>query len=110
MVESISLPAEDQWDLILPVFVQVKSSSSPVNVEVIHRLHGSMKLVGADHGLFISWGGFNSKVPAEERAQFFTVRLWDAGNLIQALLENYDKLSPDIQADLPLKRVWALVE
>ena len=66
MVESISLPAEDQWDLILPVFVQVKSSSSPVNVEVIHRLHGSMKLVGADQGLFISWGGFNSKFPPKK--------------------------------------------
>ncbi|HLI78533.1 MAG TPA: restriction endonuclease [Candidatus Binataceae bacterium] len=90
--------------------VQVKSSSGPVNVEVIQRLHGSMKGVGADQGLFISWGGFNSKVPNEHRNQFFSVRLWDSGDLIQALLENYEKLSPDIQAELPLKRIWVLVE
>jgi restriction system protein len=90
--------------------VQVKSSSGPVNVEVIQRLHGSMKGVGADQGLFISWGGFNSKVPPEKRSQFFSVRLWDSGDLIQALLENYEKLSPDIQAELPLKRIWVLVE
>jgi restriction system protein len=90
--------------------VQVKSSSGPVNVEVIQRLHGSMKGVGADQGLFISWGGFNSKVPNEHRSQFFSVRLWDSGDLIQALLENYGKLSPDIQAELPLKRIWVLVE
>jgi restriction system protein len=90
--------------------VQVKSSSGPVNVEVIQRLHGSMKSVGADQGLFVSWGGFNSKVPAEERTQFFSIRLWDSGDLIQNLLSVYDQLSPDIQAELPLKRVWALVE
>lgn len=90
--------------------VQVKSSTSPVNIEVIQRLHGSMKSVGADQGLFISWGGFNSKVPSEERTQFFSIRLWDSGDLIQHLLENYERLSPDIQAELPLKKIWVLVE
>jgi restriction system protein len=89
--------------------VQVKSSHGPVNVELIQRLHGSMKSVGADQGLFVSWGGFNSKVPTEERTQFFTIRLWDSGDLIENLLENYERLSPDIQAELPLKRIWVLV-
>jgi restriction system protein len=88
----------------------VKSSSAPVNVEVIQRLHGSMKSVGADQGLFISWGGFNSKVTTEERTQFFSIRLGDSGDLIQMILDNYEKLTPDIQAELPLKRVWVLVE
>jgi restriction system protein len=37
--------------------VQVKSGSGPVNVEIIQRLHGSMKTVGADQGLLIAWGG-----------------------------------------------------
>jgi len=89
--------------------VQVKSSG-PVNVEIIQRLHGSMKGVGADQGLLVSWGGFNAKVPTEQRSQFFSIRLWDSGDLIQALLENYESLSPDIQAGLPLKRIWVLVE
>jgi restriction system protein len=89
--------------------VQVKSSSSPANVEVIQRLHGSMRGVNADQGLFVSWGGFNSKVPAEARSQFFSIRLWHSGDLIQALLDHYEKLNPDIQAELPLKRVWVLV-
>jgi restriction system protein len=76
----------------------------------MQRLHGSMKAVGADQGLLVSWGGFNSTVPAEERNQFFSIRLWDSGDLITALLENYEKLSPDIQNELPLKRIWVLVE
>jgi restriction system protein len=90
--------------------VQVKSSSGPVNVEILQRLHGSMKKVNADQGLLVSWGGFNSKVPAEARDQFFSIRLWDSGDLIQAVLENYEGLSPEIQAELPLKRVWVLVQ
>ena len=90
--------------------VQVKSGSGPVNPEIIQRLHGSMKSVNAEQGLLISWGGFNSKVPTEERSQFFSIRLWDSGDLIQALLENYEKLSSDIKAELPLKRIWVLLE
>jgi restriction system protein len=90
--------------------VQVKSSSCPVNVEILQRLHGSMKKVSADQALLVSWGGFNSKVPTEARDQFFSVRLWDSGDLIQAVLDNYENLSPEIQAELPLKRVWVLVQ
>jgi restriction system protein len=68
-----------------------------------------MKKVGADQGFLVSWGGFNAKVPAEARDQFFIVRLWDSGELIQAILDNYARLSPEIQAVLPLKQVWILV-
>lgn len=92
------------------LWVQVKSGGGPVNVETIQRLHGSMKKVGADQGLFVSWDGFNAKMPAEEREQFFTIRLWDSGKLIKAILENYEAISPEIQAELPLKRIWVLVQ
>src|SRR5437764_48059 len=71
--------------------VQVKSSSGPVNVEVLRSLHGTMKNFSAEQGLLISWGGFNDKVRAEARSQFFSIRLWDSGVLIQALLELYEK-------------------
>jgi restriction system protein len=55
-------------------------------------------------------GRVNSKVPTEERSQFFSIRLWDSGDLIGAVLKNYEKLSPEIQAELPLKKIWVLVE
>jgi predicted Mrr-cat superfamily restriction endonuclease len=29
---------------------------------------------------------------------------------MQAVLDTYEKLSPEIQAELPLKRVWTLVQ
>ena len=33
-----------------------------------------------------------------------------ARRLLDAVLCNYDKLSEELRADLPLKRVWSLVE
>jgi restriction system protein len=89
--------------------VQVKSQQSPVDVTVLRGLQGSMQSFGAEQGLLVCWGGFKRSVLSEARASFFKVRLWDAGELVDALLRNYAKLPKDIQAELPLKPVWALV-
>lgn len=35
--------------------------------------------------------------------------MWDDKKLISALLENYDRLPDEMQAELPLKRIWAVV-
>ena len=43
------------------------------------------------------------------KAEFFRVRVWDADHLLKAVLRNYDRLSEDLRADLPLKRIWSLV-
>ena len=90
--------------------VQVKSSSSTVGVEVLRGLHGSMKTFGADQGLLVAWGGFKDTVLSEAKNQFFMIRLWDSEQLIRSVFNNYDKLSPEIQAMLPLKRIWILFE
>lgn len=63
----------------------------------------------ADQGLLMSWGGFNSPVIKEARQSFFSVRLWDADDLVEALLKNYDRIPEDLKSELPLKRIWALV-
>lgn len=89
--------------------VQVKSSDSPVGVRVLRELQGVMRNFGAEQGLLVSWGGFKESVYRESRRLFFQIRLWDAGDLVQALLRHYDKLPDDLQAELPLKRIWTLV-
>jgi restriction system protein len=89
--------------------VQVKSSESPVDVRVLRELQGVMRNFGADRGLLVSWGGFKTSVYDEARKLFFEIRLWDADDLIEALAESYGDLPDDLQAELPLKRVWALV-
>ena len=39
----------------------------------------------------------------------FTVRLWDSRDVVEAIYRTYEHLPAEIQADLPLKRVWMLV-
>ncbi|MGI6379257.1 MAG: restriction endonuclease [Anaerolineae bacterium] len=89
--------------------VQVKSGEGPADVRVLRELLGSMPSFGAEMGLLVSWGGFRRSVDAEARSKYFEVRLWDAGDLVEALLESYERLPEDIQAELPLKRIWTLV-
>jgi len=89
--------------------VQVKSSDGPEDVKTLRELQGVMKNFGAQQGLLVAWGGFKKTVHDEARRHFFEIRLWDAGDLVDALLKDYGSLPEDVQAELPLKRVWALV-
>ncbi|WP_199426656.1 restriction endonuclease [Thermaerobacillus caldiproteolyticus] len=90
--------------------VQVKSSQSPVGSNVFSELLGTISKFGADQGLLVSWGGFKNTVIKDAKNNFFKVRLWDSDALLKAVLRNYDKFPDSLQAELPLKRVWALVQ
>jgi restriction system protein len=63
----------------------------------------------SQQGLLVSWGGFTNPVWQDARKDFFRMRLWDQGDVVNALLQNYDRLDDDIKAELPLKRIWILV-
>ena len=89
--------------------VQVKSSESPADVSVVRELQGVMPRFGADRGLVVSWGGFKDSVLREARQLYFTIRLWDAGDLVNAIQHNYQRLPADLQSELPLKQLWTLV-
>jgi len=90
--------------------VQVKSGDGPADVKVLRELQGIMKNFGADQGLFVSWGGYRSSVTKEAARLFFEIRLWDSGDLVEVLQSHYDQLPDAIQAELPLKRVWTLLQ
>ncbi|MFQ5472525.1 MAG: restriction endonuclease, partial [Dehalococcoidia bacterium] len=89
--------------------VQVKATQSSVDVRVFRELQGTMTNFNAAQGLLVSWGGFTRPAEEEARKSFFTVRLWDADALVNAVLEIYDKLPEEFRSELPLKRVWTLV-
>ena len=89
--------------------VQVKSQNSPADVTVYRTLQGTMQTYKAEQGLLVCWGGVNKVVLAESRQGHFTVRLWDSGDLVEAIYRNYERLPAEIQAELPLKRAWMLV-
>ncbi len=91
------------------ICVQVKSSSSQSDVKILRELQGVMTKVRAEQGLLVSWGGFTNKANQEARDAFFTIRLWDAGALLEAIFRYYDRFDDELKAELPLKRLWGLV-
>lgn len=92
------------------IVAQVKSGSVVSDPGTLRELQGVMPNFGASHGLLVSWGGFKNSASAEARRLFFKIRLWDSNDVISQIERLYDRLPSEIQADLPLKRVWALAE
>jgi restriction system protein len=90
------------------ICVQVKSGGIQ-NDSAIRELEGVMSRIGATQGLFVSWDGFNKTALDNAHKLFFKLRIWDARTLISSLLDIYDKLPDQIQAELPLKRIWIVV-
>lgn len=89
--------------------VQVKSSDDPADVKVLRELQGVMQSFDAERGLLVCWGGFKRTVYDEARQLYFQVRLWDSDDLLDAIADEYDNLPDDLQAELPLQRIWTLV-
>lgn len=88
--------------------VEVKSGDTPIDRPTVDKLLGSVTKFGANEGLFVSWSGFKNNVQKELANSFFRVRLWSQTELLDALYEVYDRLDPDLRAELPLKRIWAV--
>lgn len=91
------------------ICVQVKSGSRPAGPEVYRSLHAPLTKLNADQGLLVSWSGFTKSVRTEARRDHFSIRLWDSGDLVDAIYRSYRALRADIRAQLPLDRVWMLV-
>lgn len=89
--------------------VQVKATESAADVKIFRELVGTMNAFKADQGLLVCWGGFTQPARIEARQQCFRVRLWDQSDIVEAIFRAYDKLSPEFQAELPLKQIWVLV-
>lgn len=91
------------------MFVIVFAGMTWPDVNVFRALQGTMTTFGAQQGLLVCWGGFTVPLKTEARQQSFRIRLWDQSDLVQAIYHTYDRLPEEIQAELPLKRVWTLV-
>jgi len=92
------------------ICVQVKSSPSFTDSRVLRELQGSMQRVKATQGLLVSWGGFTRDAIEESRTDFFSIRLWDQGDIIDEIIKSYDKFDSETKTELPLKKIWSLVD
>ena len=90
--------------------VQVRSGSGAEGQKTLNELLGVVSKFGSEQGLLVSWGGFTKPVKQDARKDFFKIRLWNQGDLVDAILENYEGLDDQIKGELPLRRIWAVVD
>lgn len=91
------------------ICVQVKHTNAPIGAPDVQKLRGAMQDFGAEQGLFVSWSDYTSEATNEARRTFFTLRLWNANDVIDAVCRNYDRLPEEIRAEIPLQQIWILV-
>lgn len=91
------------------VVVQVKSGGAVGNA-VVNELNGVVNQHGADQGLLVAWDGLTSSGRSALRNIRLRIALWESADVVDQLLNVYDRLSDDTRARLPLKRVWMLVD
>jgi restriction system protein len=87
----------------------VKSGNGTEGQKTFNELRGVMSKFDCEQGLLVSWGGFTKPMNQDARNDFFKVRLWDQGAVVDAVLQNYERLDDEIKAELPLRRIWVLV-
>jgi restriction system protein len=89
--------------------VQVKSGEVVVDQPTLQALIGAVTDAKASHGLLVSWRGFNRVVEKRRNELFFRIRMWGRTQLVDALLETYERLPEEFRAELALRRIWTLV-
>jgi restriction system protein len=89
--------------------VQCKSESGPVGSDVVQKLLGVVGgVTGAQQGLLVAFGGINGPAKQLLNNQQFRVKVWDADDLIDNLIEVFSELEPEISNEIPLTQVWTL--
>ncbi|MGH3804556.1 MAG: restriction endonuclease, partial [Pseudonocardiaceae bacterium] len=86
----------------------VQGKTGQVVVQEYRQLRGTMADFDADQGLLVAWAGFKGTTRAEARTSHFSIRLWDAQDLLDQVFAQYERLSPELRSRLPLTRVWAV--
>lgn len=89
--------------------VQVKSGAGTEGQKTFNELLGVVSKFASQQGLLVSWGGFTNPVKMDAKKDFFRIRLWDQGDVVDAVLQHYERLDDEIKAELPLKRIWVMV-
>jgi restriction system protein len=69
-----------------------------------------MQRVNAKQGLLVTWGGFTKDSMQEARNLFFSIRVWHEGDLLDEIWKHYEEFEDELKAELPLKRIWTLVQ
>ena len=88
--------------------VEVKSEASPIDRLTVDKFITPLHKYSSPQELFVYWRGNKKNVQKELAPSFFKLRLWTQKDVLEALFSNYDRLDPDLRAELPLKHIWTV--
>lgn len=84
--------------------VQVKHRSAPIGGPDMRNF---VATIGPDeNGLFVSTSGYTNDAIIEADNARSRVTLLDRDKFIELLIEHYEKLDPEYQSQIPLRKVW----
>jgi len=86
------------------IIVEVKHRTSAMGSQEIRSFLGGRHK--DDKGLYVSTGGFSKDARYEAERANIPLTLMDIDDLVQAIVENYEKMDIDTQRLLPLKKVF----
>lgn len=92
------------------IIVQVKAQAGAIGSQVLDQLGGVVSQHNADHGLLVTLSDLTKDARDKVAAQQLKVAVWDTEEVLRRLLKHYEVLPDDIQAKIPLKRVWLIDE
>lgn len=88
--------------------VQVKHRKGSTGGPEMRSFLGTLR--SGDSGLYVSTGGFTKDAETDASHSSHPVKLLDRDGFIQLLLEHYEALEPEYQAQVPLRRIWLPTE
>jgi len=90
------------------IVVQVKSGNSSVESRVVTELLGTMKSLDCDQGLLVAWNGITKEAKTTLLNHQLKIRVWEANDVLEQILECYSNFDSDKKDRLPLKQLWVL--
>lgn len=87
--------------------VEVKSSKNAIDEDGVRALNGALR--GGERGLFVARSGYTTSARKFAR-DLPQLTLLDGADVVDLLLNYYEKLDTDVRALIPLRRVWIPAE
>ena len=102
------LASRDPLRLTPPIIkVQCKRTVSPIGGPAVQGLLGTLAQGGNELALFVTLGGYTTEALHIGRTRH-DLRLITGNELIELVLEHYDKLAPEWRRQIPLRNVYAV--
>lgn len=102
------LAFKDELGIEPPIIkVQVKSNDGDVTPEKVQALYGNVS--SGEYGLFVSLGGYSKQARTFAKSKT-NLRIIDGDELIELILNNYEKLDSKYKAIIPLKNIYVPIQ